>query len=187
MRRPCTCAVLVASGRPPSEESMEERRRVIRDADDLVRCLTIEFEVELGLGSAVVPGGKRSELPPPQAPLRARRASDHDAHARGLSRDPTSPWDRGGGGHEAASDETWPAFVLAREDEDRIACADVLAAIHRLLRIERERLCPRIVQLGFDGECHAPHLVMPMAIHHALRGPSGDHGIADYDAMMSDG
>src|SRR5215510_6911012 len=163
MRLPCACAVLVASGRPPSEESVEERRRVIRDADDLVRCLTIEFEVELGLGSAVVPGGKRSELAPPQTPLRTRRASDGDAHARCLSRDPTSPWDLGGRGHEAAGDETWPAFVLAREDEDRIACADVLAAIHRLLRIEGERLRPLIAHLDFDRERHAPHLAMPMS------------------------
>src|SRR5215472_7760146 len=162
MRRPCACAVLVASGRSLSEESVEERRRVIRDADDLVRCLTIEFEVELGLGSAVVPGGERSELAPPQAPLRARRAPDGDAHARCLSRDPTSPWGQGGRGHEAAGDETWPVFVLAREDEDRIACTDVLAAIHRLLRIEGERLRPRIAHLDFDGERHAPHLAMPI-------------------------
>src|SRR5262249_1497134 len=159
-RRPCACAV--ASGRLPSEESPEECRRVIRDADDLVRSLTIEFEVELGPGSAVGPGGKRSELAPAQAPLRPRRASDGDAHARCLSRDPTFPWDRGGRGHGAAGDETWPAFVLAREDEDRIACADVLAAIHRLLRLERERLRPRIRHLDFDGERHAPHRARPI-------------------------
>src|SRR4051794_22551143 len=30
------------------KESAEERRRFIRNADDLVRCLTIEFEIELG-------------------------------------------------------------------------------------------------------------------------------------------
>jgi hypothetical protein len=35
------------------EEFAEERRRFIRDADDLVRCLTIEFEIELGAGLAV--------------------------------------------------------------------------------------------------------------------------------------
>jgi NAD(P)-dependent dehydrogenase (short-subunit alcohol dehydrogenase family) len=29
------------------EKFVEERRRFIRDADDLVRCLTIEFEIEL--------------------------------------------------------------------------------------------------------------------------------------------
>src|SRR4029453_17397366 len=37
----------------------------------------------------------------------------------------------------AARDETWPAFVLAREDEDRIAFGDVLATVHRLLPAER--------------------------------------------------
>jgi hypothetical protein len=37
-------------------------------------------------------------------------------------------------------DEIRSAFVLAGEDEDRIAFADVLATIHRLLRVERERI-----------------------------------------------
>ena len=48
------------------KESAEERRRFIRDADNLVRCLTIKFEVELGLGSTVVPIEKKLELSPPQ-------------------------------------------------------------------------------------------------------------------------
>src|SRR4029077_2936644 len=51
------------------KEPAEERRRFIRDAGNLVRCLTIEFEIELGLGSTVVPVGKKFELAPPQAPL----------------------------------------------------------------------------------------------------------------------
>jgi hypothetical protein len=37
------------------KESAKERRRFIRNAGDFVRCLTIEFEIELGLGSTVVP------------------------------------------------------------------------------------------------------------------------------------
>jgi hypothetical protein len=37
------------------KEFAEERRRFTQDADDLVRCLTIEFEIELGLGLAVIP------------------------------------------------------------------------------------------------------------------------------------
>jgi hypothetical protein len=44
------------------EELVEERRRFIRDANDLVRCLTIEFEIELGLGSAVIPVSETFEL-----------------------------------------------------------------------------------------------------------------------------
>ena len=140
------------------KKSAKERRRFIRDADDLVRCLTIEFEIELGLGSTVVPVGKRFELAPPQAPLRERGAPDGDAHARRLPGDPAFPGDRFGRGDDAARDETWPAFVLAREDEDRIAFGDLLAAIHRLLRAERERLRPGIANLGFDREHHAPHL-----------------------------
>src|SRR5207247_10946699 len=140
------------------KESAEERCRFLRDADNLVRCLTIEFEIELGLGSTVVPVGKKFELAPPQAPLRERGASDGNAHARRLPGDPAFLCDRFGRGDNAARDETWPAFVLAREDEDRIAFDDVLATIHRLLRAERESLRPRIANLGFDREEHAPHL-----------------------------
>src|SRR5436305_13631084 len=64
------------------KESAEERRRFLRDAGNLVRCLTIELEIELGLGPAVVPVEKGFELAPPQAPLHERGASDGDAHAR---------------------------------------------------------------------------------------------------------
>src|SRR5207302_4214808 len=156
-----------------SKESAEERRRFIRDADNLVRRLTIEFEIELGLGSTVVPVGKKLELAPPKAPLRERGASDGDAHARRFPVDPAFLCDRFGRGDDAACDETWPALVLAREDEDRIAFGDVLATIHRLLRAERERLRPRIANLGFDREHHSPHLapLISMAVHAAA--PAG--------------
>src|SRR2546423_9185210 len=151
------------------KEPAKERRRFIRDADDLVCCLTVEFEIELGLGSTVVPVGKRFELAPPQAPLRQRGASDGDAHARRLPGDPAFFCDRFGRGDNAVRDETWPAFVLAREDEDRITFGDVLATIHRLLRAERERRCPRIANLGFDREHHTLHLapLISMAVHGA--------------------
>src|SRR4030095_14392389 len=102
----------------------------------------------------VVPVGKKFELAPPQAPLRERGASDGDAHARRWPGDPAFFCDRFGRGDDAARDETWPAFVLAREDEDRIAFGDVFATIHRLLRAEREILRPRIANLGFDREHH---------------------------------
>src|SRR5205807_10157583 len=94
------------------KEPAEKRRRFIRDADNLVRCLTIEFEIELGLGSTVIPVGKKSELAPPQTPLRERGASDGDAHARRLTGDPAFFFDRLGRGDHAARDETWPALVL---------------------------------------------------------------------------
>src|SRR6266567_7125312 len=133
----------------------------------------IEFEIELGLGPAVVPVRKKFELAPPQAPLRERGASDGDAHARRFPGDPGFLWDRLGRGDDAAGDETWPAFVLARENEDRIAFGDVLATIHRLLRAERERLRPPIANLGFDHEYHSPHLapLISMAVHAAA--PAG--------------
>jgi len=139
------------------KESAEERRRFIRDADNLVRCLTIEFEIELGLGSTVVPVGKKFERAPSQAPLCERGASDGDAHTRRLPGDPAFLCDRFGRGDDAARDETWPAFLLAREDEDRIAFGDVLATIHRLLRPKRERLRLWIANLSFDRERDAFH------------------------------
>jgi len=58
------------------KESAEERRRLIRDPGDLVRCLTIKFEIELGLGSTVVPVAKKFELAPAQALPRERDTSD---------------------------------------------------------------------------------------------------------------
>ena len=147
-----------SKNRAASKESVEERRRFIRDAGDLVRCLTIEFEIELRLGAAVVPVGKKFELTPAHASLRERGASDGDAHARRLPGDPGFLCGRFGQRDDAAGDETWPAFVLARENEDRVAFGDVLATIHRLLRAERERLRRRIANLGFDREHHALHL-----------------------------
>src|SRR5437870_10980353 len=66
------------------KESAEKRRRFIRDANDLVRCLTVEFEIEFGLRSTVVPVGKTFKLAPSQASLRERGASDDHAHARSL-------------------------------------------------------------------------------------------------------
>src|SRR5439155_11023547 len=74
-------STISSSGGLSLKESAEERRRFIRDAGDLIRCLTVEFEIELGFGWAVVPVGKRFELAPTQAPLRERGASDGDAHA----------------------------------------------------------------------------------------------------------
>ena len=78
------------------EEFAEERRRFIRDADDLVRCLSIEFEIELGSGLAVIPVGEMFELAPPQRPLRERSASDGDVHARCLPGDTALLRDRFG-------------------------------------------------------------------------------------------
>ena len=76
------------------KEPAEERRRFIRDADNLIRCLKIEFQIELGLGSTVVPVGKKSELAPAQAPLCERAAPDGDAHARRLLGDLAFFFDR---------------------------------------------------------------------------------------------
>src|SRR6478672_118058 len=52
------------------KESAKERGRFIRNADNLVRCLPIEFEIELGLRPAVVPVGKRLQFAASQAPFR---------------------------------------------------------------------------------------------------------------------
>jgi len=39
------------------EELAEKCRRLIRDPDDLVRCLAVKFEIELGPGLAITPVG----------------------------------------------------------------------------------------------------------------------------------
>ena len=140
------------------KEPAEERSRFIRNAGDLVRCLTIEFEIELGLGSTVVPVGKKSELAPPQMALYESVASDGDAYSRRLPGEPAVFGDRFGRSNDAARDETCPAFVLAGEDKDRIALGDVLATIHGLLGVERESLRRWIADFGFDRERLVPHL-----------------------------
>src|SRR6266702_3525370 len=140
------------------EEFAEELSRVIRDAGGLVRCLTIELEIELGPGLAVVPVGEMFELAPPQRPLRERGASDGEAHTRCLPGDAALLRDRFGGSDNAARDQALPDLVLAREHENRVAFGDMLATIHRLLRGERECLRARIANLGFDRERHASPL-----------------------------
>src|SRR5262249_56103061 len=139
------------------------------DADDLVGCLTIQFEIELGLGSTIVPMGKKFELTSAQGPVRERGASDGDAYARRLPGDPAFLCDCFGRSNNAAGYKTWPAFVFAREDEDSIVFGDVLATIHRLLRVERECLRPRIANLGFDREHHGPRLAS--LVHETTRAP----------------
>ena len=137
------------------EEFVEERRRFIRDADDLVRCLTIEFEIELGPGLAVIPVGEMFEITPPQRALRERGASDGEADTRCLPGEAVLLRDRFDGSDNAACDEALSALVLARENENGVAFGDMLTAIHRLLRGQRERLRPWIANLGFDRERHA--------------------------------
>src|ERR1700757_4486012 len=143
------------------KECAEERCRVVRDTDNLVGCLTIEFEIQLGLGSTVVPIGKRLEIAPPQPLLRQRVASDRDAHARRLAGGPASLWDSFGRGDYTARDETRSTFVLTRENEDSVAFGDVLATIHRLLCAERESLRQRIANFGFDGKWHWGQAQLP--------------------------
>ena len=135
-----------------SEKTPKEGRRVLGDADDLVRRLPIELEVELRLGAAVVPVETKLELLPPQPPLRPRDPSDRDIDARGLPRDPAFPGDRRLRRDDAARDESGAAFVLAREHEDRVALRDMFAAIHRLLRSEHEGVRRRICNLRLDRE-----------------------------------
>ena len=55
-----------APKRKSRKEPTEKLRRVIRDPDNLVRCLTIELEIELGLGAAIIPvrKGAATYLPP---------------------------------------------------------------------------------------------------------------------------
>jgi hypothetical protein len=59
-----------------------------RDADNLVGCLTIEFEIEFRSWLAVIPVGEMFELAPSQRPLRGRGAFDGEADARRLPATP---------------------------------------------------------------------------------------------------
>ena len=136
------------------KESAQECCRFIRDANDLVRCLAIEFEIEFGFGPIVVPVAKTFQLAAPEAPLGERSASNSDADPRRLPGDPALLGDRFGRSDDAARNETWPAFILAREDKDYVARRDVLPTVHRLLSGERERSRPRIDNRGFDRERH---------------------------------
>ena len=136
------------------KEFAEERAPFIRKADNLICCLPIEREIELGLRPVVVPVSKRLQFAAPQAPFCQRGPSDVDADARRLAGDTRFPWGRSGGSDNATRDETLPTFVLARKDEDRVAFGDVLAAIHRFLRFKRECRRLRIANFSFDRERH---------------------------------
>jgi hypothetical protein len=137
------------------KESAKERARFIRNADNFICRLPIEFEIELGLRSAVVPVAKRLQFTASEPPFRQCGPFDVNAHARRLPENAGFLRDHFGGDDDAQRDKTLPAFVLARKDEDRVAFGDMLAAIHRLLRLKRERLRPRIVNLSFDREHRA--------------------------------
>ena len=134
--------------------SAQECCRFIRDAHDFVRCLAIEFEIEFGLGAIVVPVAKKFELAPPHAPLGERSTFNSNADPRCLPGNPAFLRDRLGRSDDAARNETWPAFVFAREDKDYIARRDVLPTVHRLLRVERECSRSRIANRGFNRERH---------------------------------
>lgn len=138
------------------EKRSKKRRSFIRDADDLVRRLPVEFEIELGLGPTVVPIAETLELATPQRLLRERGAPDRDAYARRLPLDTGLPRSSLSRSNDAARDEAWPALVLAREHENRVAFRDELPAVHRLLRGEHERPGPRIANLTLDRERHSP-------------------------------
>ena len=139
------------------KEPAEERCCFIRDADNLVRCLTIEFEVELGLGSTVVPVGKKSELAPPQAPLGARRASD-GMLTRGVCRaiprffaialaEVTTP---------LATRPGPPSFSLAKT---KIASPLAICLPPYIVFCAlNANVPPAVANLGFDRKHHAPNL-----------------------------
>ena len=145
---------LIVSAIRRLKESAQECCCFIRDAHDFVRCLAIEFKIEFGFGSIVVPVAKTFQLAAPEAPLGERSASNSDADPRRLPGDPAFLRHRFGRSDDAARNETRTAFVLAREDEDYIATGDVLPTVHRLLSGERERSRQRIDNRGFDRERH---------------------------------
>src|SRR5689334_1640008 len=70
-----------------SEEVAQKFRRLIGNADDFVRRLTIELEVELCFRSPIIPVGKGLELAAAKVTLCGRNTSNRNADARRLSGD----------------------------------------------------------------------------------------------------
>jgi hypothetical protein len=131
-------------------ECLKERLGCLGDAHDLVRGLTVELEIELGLGSAVVPAREAFELGASQRHLRDDSPSD-GMLMRGVCG--SMPRFFATAGAEVTTPRAArprAASVLAREDVARISRCDVLAALHRLLRGERERGRSRIADLRLE-------------------------------------
>ena len=100
---------------PLAKKSAQECCRFIRDANDFVRCLAIEFKIKFGFGSIVVPVTKTFQLAAPEASFRERSASDSDADARRLPGDSAFLGDRFCRSDDAARNETGPpSFSLAK-------------------------------------------------------------------------
>jgi hypothetical protein len=85
-----------------SKESAKERTRFTRNANNLVCCLPIEFEIELDLRPAVVPDFEGFQFAASEAPFRLRSASDGNTDAWRLPGDATLLWDCLGGSDDAA-------------------------------------------------------------------------------------
>src|SRR5436190_17666450 len=100
----------VASEMRRLKELAQECSRFIRDANDFVRCLAIEFEIEFGFGAIVVPVAKTLQFATSEAPPGERSASNRDADPRRLPGYPAFLRDRFGRSDDAARNETWPAF-----------------------------------------------------------------------------
>ena len=142
------------------EERSKKRGRILGDANDLVCCLPIELDIELGFGPTVAPGRKGLEFSPAARAAGQRGPPDNDAHSRGLPCDVVQLGHRRAGDNDATCHEALAPFVLAREHEHLIVNADRLAAIHRLLRGKGEYLLVRIDDLRLDRERHgAPRSV----------------------------
>src|SRR5689334_5121191 len=104
-------AFLLTADKPPLEKPFEERRRRVRNADDLVGCLAVEFEVELGLGPAILPVLEALELTAAKAPRRQGSATDGDTDPWRLPFEIGTYRDGLRGGHDTARDKPLPAFV----------------------------------------------------------------------------
>jgi hypothetical protein len=101
--------------RTVSEALTQEKRRLIRDADDLVRCLPIEFEIKLCPRPTVFPVIERLELSASHRSLGKRRASDGDTHARRLARDAALLRSGFGMGHYTARNGRLPSGRRPRQ------------------------------------------------------------------------
>src|SRR5699024_78632 len=113
-----------------------------------------ELEVQLGLRPPVIPVGELAECVPAERPLRQVRAAERNADASRLPLDPRLPRDRLRRRDDGARHQPGAALRLAGEYIDHVPGRNVLAAIHRPLRIEGESGRARIAHLGLDHVGH---------------------------------
>src|SRR5690606_26131802 len=125
-------------------------RCLISDANDLVRCLTIELEIEFCLRTTIIPVAKRLEFTAPKPSLRPPGALDKDAYPGSLSFNTLRPRESVRRRHDSFCGQAMTALVFACEHVNDVACRYAFTAVHRLLPGEGKYLYSRICYFYLD-------------------------------------